>query len=98
MAQNSTKRSVIMGGHKTSISLEDIFWNALRYIAKQRAMTYGEFLQEIEARKNRTDETTNLSSMVRIVVAEHFRDAFGRALASEPGVRQSDGAGVAASV
>ena len=33
------KRSVIIGSHKTSISLEDSFWSSLRQIARERATT-----------------------------------------------------------
>ena len=36
MSGNSTKRSVYINGHKTSVSLENDFWNALREIARQK--------------------------------------------------------------
>jgi len=63
------KRSVIIGGHKTSISLEEAFWREVRAIADSRRMTVSALLREIdEARR-----TPNLSSAIRVYVLEHVR-------------------------
>jgi predicted DNA-binding ribbon-helix-helix protein len=56
------KRSVILGGHKTSISLEDAFWNDLREIARGRNMTVSELVSAIDANR----QHGNLSSAIRL--------------------------------
>jgi predicted DNA-binding ribbon-helix-helix protein len=38
-----SKRSIVIAGHKTSVSLEGEFWNSLKEIAKEGAMTLAEF-------------------------------------------------------
>ena len=44
-----TKRSVIVNGHKTSVSLEDAFWLELKSIAAERKLTLGELISMIDA-------------------------------------------------
>jgi predicted DNA-binding ribbon-helix-helix protein len=63
------KRSVIVGGHKTSVSLEESFWSGMKDIAGQRGMTLSELVSEID--KNR--QQGNLSSAIRLFVLDHFR-------------------------
>jgi len=65
------KRSVIIGGHKTSVSLENDFWDGLREIAEARQMSVSALLMTID--KGRA--STNLSSAIRVFVFEHFRAA-----------------------
>ena len=69
------KRSVTVGGHKTSISLEAEFWNGLREIAALQNVTVTALLQKIDSER----QSANLSSAVRIHVFEHYRK-----LAAEP--------------
>jgi predicted DNA-binding ribbon-helix-helix protein len=64
------KRSVVIGGHKTSVSLEDAFWKGLREIARRRDLTISELVGTIDA--NRTQG--NLSSAIRLFVLEEYRD------------------------
>jgi predicted DNA-binding ribbon-helix-helix protein len=64
------KRSVVIAGHKTSISLEDQFWNALREAAEHRDMTLSELVSEIDAERLRG----NLSSAIRLFVLGVYRD------------------------
>ena len=69
MASAITKRSVVIGGHKTSISLEEPFWSAVREIAVQQQMTVSSLLRQIDlARHN-----ANLSSAIRVFVLENAR-------------------------
>ena len=72
------KRSVSLGGHKTSISLEDAFWNYLKEIAESRGVSVSVIVAEIQAQ----DRRTNLSSATRLLVLEHAcarcADAEGR--------------------
>ena len=65
------KRSVVLSGHKTSISLEELFWQALREIAAEREMTTSALLNSIASKRGEG----NLSSSVRVFVLEHFRAA-----------------------
>ncbi len=58
-----TKRSVVIGGRKTSISLEDEFWNGLKAIARQHQRTLSAIVGEID--QNRRG---NLSSAIRVFV------------------------------
>jgi predicted DNA-binding ribbon-helix-helix protein len=69
--KNSTiaKRSVVIDGHKTSVSLEQPFWQAVRDIGHARAMTVSALLQEID----RTRGNSNLSSAVRVFVLDFVR-------------------------
>lgn len=63
------KRSVIIGGHKTSISLEEAFWREVREIADARRITVSALLREIDERR----QGSNLSSAIRVYVLEHVR-------------------------
>ena len=65
-----TKRSVVLGGHKTSVSLEDQFWNALKEIATGRHMTVASLVNEINVGR----EHSNLSSALRLFVLQFYRD------------------------
>ena len=64
------KRSVSLAGHKTSISLEDAFWNYLKEIAERRGVSVSVVVAEIQAQ----DRQTNLSSAIRLFVLEHARE------------------------
>jgi predicted DNA-binding ribbon-helix-helix protein len=63
------KRSVVVNGRKTSVSLENEFWDALRQVAKQSNLSVASLIVEIE----RSRTTINLSSAIRIFLLNHFR-------------------------
>jgi predicted DNA-binding ribbon-helix-helix protein len=63
------KRSVVVAGHKTSVSLEDAFWNALKEIARELHMTLSELVAEIDAQR----QLGNLSSALRLFVLDFYR-------------------------
>ena len=63
------KRSVVIGGRNTSVSLEDEFWQALQTIAAIRRMTLASLLGEIEHGR----QQANLSSHIRLFVLNHYR-------------------------
>ena len=67
MKSSVVKRSVVIGGHKTSISLEDAFWGHLKDIAHAQQATLSALVAEIDA----TRQHNNLSSAVRLFVLEH---------------------------
>ena len=71
MRSTVIKRSVAISGHKTSVSLEDVFWDALREIAEQRDATLSTVLDDIDAHR----EGSNLSSHIRMFVLDHYRSA-----------------------
>ena len=58
------KRSVVLGGHKTSVSLEDAFWKSLKEIAASGKMTVSELLTAIDSGRHHG----NLSSAIRLFV------------------------------
>ena len=70
MKSTVVKRSIVIEGHKTSISIEDIFWNSLKEIARDRAMTLSKLVASIDA--NRVSGS-NLSSAIRVYVLDRFR-------------------------
>jgi predicted DNA-binding ribbon-helix-helix protein len=63
------KRSVVVGGHKTSVSLEEAFWNGMKEISGERGKTLSELVSEIDHNR----ELGNLSSAIRLFVLDHFR-------------------------
>jgi predicted DNA-binding ribbon-helix-helix protein len=67
------KRSVTIAGHKTSVTLEDMFWSALREIASFRHDTVGDLIDEIDS----TRRGANLSSHIRIFVLDYYRSHAG---------------------
>lgn len=58
------KRSIVIAGHRTSISLEDAFWRALREIAVTRALSVASLVAEIDSQRG----GANLSSAIRVFV------------------------------
>jgi predicted DNA-binding ribbon-helix-helix protein len=80
------KRSVVIAGHKTSVCVEEEFWNSVKEIAAERDMTVTELVGEIDANR----EHDNLSSAIRLFVIGVYRDRidFGKAGTAEPEVVQ----------
>ena len=63
------KRSVVIDGHKTSVSLEDAFWGDLKEIAYRQQATLSKLVAQIDE----TRQQINLSSAIRLYVLEHIR-------------------------
>ena len=63
------KRSIVIGGHKTSVSLEDAFWSGLKEIALGRHTTLSNTVAEID----RCRHQSNLSSAIRLFVLDRVR-------------------------
>ena len=74
MKSSVVKRSIVIDGHKTSVSLEDPFWTDLKKIAHDRQVT----LAVLATKINGTREQNNLSSAIRLFVLHHFRTHFRR--------------------
>ena len=68
------KRSIMIDCHRTSVSLEDDFWNALRDIAHKRSETLSQLIASID----RNREFANLSSALRVFVLEFYKGQFAR--------------------
>jgi len=64
------KHSIIITRHKTSISLEDEFWESLREIAKGRGEPVSQLIADIDEGR----QFGNLSSAIRLFVLRHYRD------------------------
>jgi predicted DNA-binding ribbon-helix-helix protein len=63
------KRSIVIAGHKTSISLEDAFWKALKDIAIARHATLSDLVASIDTER----QHGNLSSAIRLFVLDHYQ-------------------------
>ena len=64
------KRSIVLAGHKTSVSLEDEFWRGLKEIAGKRLMSLSTLVDTIDAQRQ---QGSNLSSALRLFVLNHYR-------------------------
>ena len=79
---NAIKRSVYVDGHKTSVSLENEFWDGLCEVARHKNLTALTLVATIASDRNRN----NLSSAVRVFVLNHFRTQGGqKMLSNDPG-------------
>jgi len=70
MKSSVVKRSIVIDGHKTSVSLEDPFWTDLKKIAHTQQVTLSELVTKIDG----TREQSNLSSAIRLFVLHHYED------------------------
>ncbi len=65
------KRSIVIAGHKTSVSLEDAFWTGLKEIAAARDITLSDMVAAIDQDRRHG----NLSSAIRLFVLDHYRNS-----------------------
>jgi predicted DNA-binding ribbon-helix-helix protein len=63
------KRSIVIAGHKTSVSLEDAFWKGLKEIATGKEVTLSDLVASIDTDRRHG----NLSSAIRLFVLDHYR-------------------------
>jgi predicted DNA-binding ribbon-helix-helix protein len=64
------KHSIVIDGHKTSISIEEPFWNGLREIAVAKGTTVSKLVSSIDSGR----QQGNLSSHIRLFVLEYYQD------------------------
>jgi predicted DNA-binding ribbon-helix-helix protein len=69
MKSSVVKRSIVLAGHKTSVSLEDAFWRGLKEIANERQMTLSDLVSAIASER----QQANLSSAIRLFVLDVHR-------------------------
>ena len=62
-------RTIVVGGHRTSICLEDAFWNSLKEIAQAQGASLSQTVTEIDEKR----QYSNLSSAVRLFVLDRVR-------------------------
>jgi predicted DNA-binding ribbon-helix-helix protein len=68
------KRSIVIAGHRTSVSLEDAFWQGLNEIANGPDITLSDLVTAIDSERRHA----NLSSAIRIVVLDFYRNRLSR--------------------
>jgi predicted DNA-binding ribbon-helix-helix protein len=78
------KRSIVIAGHKTSVSLEDAFWRGLKEIAGTRDMTLSELVAAIDSDRRHG----NLSSAIRLFVLDHYRSQSADRKIERPATRE----------
>jgi predicted DNA-binding ribbon-helix-helix protein len=66
------KRSVVIAGHRTSISLEEAFWAALRGVALRRGLSVNALVAAVDAAR-RPEQPGNLSSALRVFILDCYR-------------------------
>jgi predicted DNA-binding ribbon-helix-helix protein len=69
------KRSVMIAGHATSISLEPIFWDALREEAVAAGLPLSALVARIDAERIEENEAPNLASAIRVWLFRRAREA-----------------------
>jgi len=74
MKSRVVKHSIMIAGHRTSVSMEEAFWQALTDIAQSRKTTLCELVASIDSGR----EHGNLSSAIRLFVLDHFQTRIGQ--------------------
>lgn len=69
MPARTRKRSLTIAGHRTSVSLEDAFWSALKDIAHAEARSIPDIVAEIDEARG----PAGLSSAIRVYLLDHYR-------------------------
>ena len=64
------KRSIVVAGHKTSVSLEEAFWNGMNEVSALWNMTLSELVGETDSNR----QQGNLSSAIRLFVLDYFKN------------------------
>jgi predicted DNA-binding ribbon-helix-helix protein len=70
MSGRPVKRSLTLRGHRTSVSLEDVFWDEFRRIAEARGRSVNDLAAEIDAGRGLT---SGLASAIRLFVLEEVK-------------------------
>ena len=69
-----SKRSLTIRGHRTSVTLEEAFWTALREVAQAEGVSVAALVAEVDSAR---DPATNLASAIRLRVLAHYRHSSG---------------------
>ena len=68
------KRSVLIAGHRTSLSLEAAFWDQLRQIAATRGLSLNKLVEAVDRARAADEKPANLSSAIRVFVLRQLQD------------------------
>lgn len=71
MCTRPVKRSLTLKGHRTSVSLEDEFWQAFRAIAQEKDLPINVLAAEIDVSR---DPETGLASAIRVFILNWYRN------------------------
>ncbi len=86
------KRSIVIAGHKTSVSLEEAFWKGLKEIASNRNLTLSDVVASIDTDRH----NGNLSSAIRLFVLDYYRAMIGEQHGTKSAQRDTSSPRVAA--
>jgi len=71
MTGRPVKRSLTLKGHRTSVSLEDVFWQAFRQIAQDKDMPINALAAEIDVKR---DPEVGLASAMRVYILKWYQE------------------------
>jgi predicted DNA-binding ribbon-helix-helix protein len=71
MPEGIIKRSVVIAGHRTSVSVEEAFWYELKQLAEKEGLSIAAMIARIDGSRGRN----NLSSAIRLAVLTHLKHA-----------------------
>jgi predicted DNA-binding ribbon-helix-helix protein len=94
MTTTVIKRSIVIAGHKTSVSLEDAFWKGLKEVASARDMTLSDLVATIDTDRRHG----NLSSAIRLFVLDYYRALIADERRTRDTAREVGGLRLASSV
>ncbi len=66
------KHSVLIAGHRTSLSIEAAFWEKLKAIAARRRISLNKLIEEIDRTRSAEAKSANLSSTIRVFILDHL--------------------------
>lgn len=92
MKSSVVKRSIVVGGHKTSVSLEDAFWKGLKEIAGRRDISVSDLVAAIDSGR----QHGNLSSAIRLFVLDCYRNQLSDPKSERDGTHEMSASAVAA--
>ena len=82
------KRSIVISGHKTSVSLEDAFWKGVKEVASSRNITLSDLIASIDVERKHG----NLSSAIRLFVLDFYRNQLEETVARASAARLASSA------
>ena len=68
-------RNIVVGGHRTSVRLEPLMWDALLEIARQRETNVNQLVTEIDRQRN----SSSLTAAIRVYIVDFYRSAAAQA-------------------
>ena len=67
-------RNIVVAGHRTSVRLEPLMWEALREIARQRQTNINQLVTEIDRHR----DSSSLTAAIRVFIVDYYRSAAGQ--------------------